>query len=103
MPCSLCHTMSGEHGPCVFNPQPRIAQEEDGMKFEVESLPDGQFLVRTGSVMDGLFKKVMASKLGEVLTQMESDPTPKKRTYPKGTRKRRTKEEIATSKAEATA
>lgn len=66
------------------------------MRHEVESLPDGGFLIAAGG---GLFRKVNDIELGQALREAEGTTKTTKRTYPKGTRKRRVKPDEAAKAA----
>lgn len=54
------------------------------MKFEVESLPGGQFLIPAAN---GFFQKVADEDLGEALRVIEGGTKPRKKRGPKGPRK----------------
>lgn len=76
------------------------AERMGRMKFEVEGLPNGEFLVPMGG---GMYQKVNEQVLGEFLREIENgkNPTPAPKKRAGGPRKRRTRSEIAAAKAAA--
>jgi hypothetical protein len=95
--CNRCRDMLGNKGPCVFKPQTRReAQQEEPMKFEVETISEGRVLVTKA---DGSIAVTSDEGLGAFLRANGADPAPAKRSYPKGTRKRRTRAQIEADKA----